>query len=147
MERVELNVPAPRGKPGNPAWHKGMRSANPTGRPKSIAEVVHLAREHTTEALLKLVHVMRTSKHEATVIAAANSILDRAYGKPPVAVAVAELPRGDGHIDASMSPLEAAAQWAAMIGANGARPRSPRLLEHEPQDDLERRIKAVMSNS
>jgi len=51
-------------------WRKGMPSPNPSGRPKSVAEVARLAREHTTEAILKLVQIMRATDNEMTAIAA-----------------------------------------------------------------------------
>lgn len=54
---------------------------NPSGRPKAERDVVELARAHSTEAVQTLVRVMREGK-PAEASAAANSILDRAFGKP-----------------------------------------------------------------
>ena len=43
-----------------------------------------LARAHTDEALLTLVDVARNGRTDAARVSAANSLLDRAYGKPVV---------------------------------------------------------------
>lgn len=64
--------PFPRGKSGNPG-----------GRPKVIAHVRDLAREHTAVAIATLVSVMKNAKSPlAARVAAANAILDRGYGRP-----------------------------------------------------------------
>ena len=63
-------------------FEKG-KSGNPGGRPKVVGEVQALARELTTEAVETLRDIMRDKKapHAARGLAA-NSILDRAYGRP-----------------------------------------------------------------
>ena len=67
------------GKP----FKKGQ-SGNPGGRPKVVAEVKELAREHTGEAIETLVSIMTNPKSApAARVSAANSLLDRGYGKPP----------------------------------------------------------------
>ena len=67
------------GKP----FQKGQ-SGNPGGRPKVVAEVKELAREHTAEAIRTLVSIMTNSKSPpAARVSAANALLDRGYGKPP----------------------------------------------------------------
>lgn len=71
----------PEGKGG---FTKG-KSGNPTGRPKNDPEVKELARENSTEAIERLVFWMRTDEPRASV-AAANAILDRAWGKPAQAL-------------------------------------------------------------
>jgi hypothetical protein len=66
----------------NPQWVKGC-SGNPGGRPKAIKEVVELARKETPEAIKTLRAIMvKKDAPEAARIAAANSLLDRAWGKP-----------------------------------------------------------------
>jgi len=65
--------------------------ANPGGRPKAANDVRDLARQHTAEAIERLLWVMRGSDERASV-SAANAILDRAWGKPSQALAVS----GDG---------------------------------------------------
>ena len=63
-------------------FEKG-KSGNPGGRPKVVGEVQALARELTTEAVETLRDIMRDKKapHAARGFAA-NSILDRCYGRP-----------------------------------------------------------------
>ena len=69
-------------KIGKP-FQKGQ-SGNPGGRPKVVAEVKELAREHTAEAIETLVSIMTNTKSApAAQVSAANSLLDRGYGKPP----------------------------------------------------------------
>jgi hypothetical protein len=67
------------GKP----FKKGQ-SGNPGGRPKAVAEVQELARQHTTDAVETLVSIMTNPKSApAARVSAANALLDRGYGKPP----------------------------------------------------------------
>lgn len=66
----------------------GKRSG--AGRPKGAkdkltreagATLSELAREHTDTALLALVQIARSSESDAARVSAANSLLDRGYGK------------------------------------------------------------------
>jgi hypothetical protein len=57
------------------------RSGNPGGRTKAEFDVIRSAREHTQEAIDTLVLVMRNGK-PAEAAMAANSLLDRAWGRP-----------------------------------------------------------------
>lgn len=66
------------------AFQKGQ-SGNPGGRPKECAEVKALAREHGPEAIAKLVELMRGGDARVAK-AAADSLLDRGFGKPAQAV-------------------------------------------------------------
>ena len=62
---------------------KKGKSGNPGGRPKVVGEVQALARELTTEAVETLRDIMRDKKAPHTARGyAANSILDRGYGRP-----------------------------------------------------------------
>ena len=64
----------------NGCFKKGV-SGNPGGRPKEAPEVKELARQHSEEAIERLVLWMRSKEAKASV-AACNAILDRAWGKP-----------------------------------------------------------------
>lgn len=70
-------------------WIKGQ-SGNTSGRPKkrlpdgrTIAEA---AMEHAELALLTLVQICQTAESEAARATAANSLLDRGFGKPTQAI-------------------------------------------------------------
>jgi hypothetical protein len=60
-------------------------SGNPSGRPKIIASVREIAREHAPAAFARLAELVQ-SKSEAIALAATRELLDRAYGKPVVAI-------------------------------------------------------------
>lgn len=80
------------------AFQKGQ-SGNPGGRPKECAEVKALAREYGPEAIEKLVELLR-GEDARVAKAAADSLLDRAYGKPTQAVDMT------AQIDATISAIE-----------------------------------------
>ena len=62
---------------------KKGQSGNPGGRPKAIAEVRDLARAQTEESLKALVTIRDSAKAApAARVAAANSLLDRGWGRP-----------------------------------------------------------------
>lgn len=61
------------------------------GRPKGATnkitrEIRSLAQEHCEEALAKIVHLMRSAEREETQLAAAKELIDRGYGKSPIAI-------------------------------------------------------------
>ena len=63
-------------------FQKGV-SGNPGGRPKVLGDVQELARQQSPEAINTLVTIMQNEKApHAARVAAANSLLDRGYGKP-----------------------------------------------------------------
>ena len=65
-------------------FQKGQ-SGNPGGRPKELGDIKELARQYTAEAIERLVDWMRSDEPKASV-AAANTLLDRGWGKAPQAV-------------------------------------------------------------
>jgi hypothetical protein len=67
-----------RGRP----FQKGI-SGNPGGRPKVLGDVQELARKRSPDAINTLAAIMDDQKAPpAARVAAANSLLDRGYGKP-----------------------------------------------------------------
>ena len=65
----------------NGRWAPG-RSGNPGGRPGGVAQVRELARRYTGKAVERLVKEMNDGDTSHARIAAANSVLDRGWGKP-----------------------------------------------------------------
>ena len=62
---------------------KKGQSGNPGGRPKILADVREAARAHSVTAINALVEIIENKKAPpAARVAAANSILDRGFGKP-----------------------------------------------------------------
>jgi hypothetical protein len=61
------------------------KSGNPGGRSKAQIDVRNAARKYTAEAIDTLVLVMRNGK-PAEAAMAANSLLDRGWGKPTLPV-------------------------------------------------------------
>src|SRR5450631_3407093 len=57
-------------------------SGNPSGRPKVVAHIQELARQHAPQALAALVEIATSGVSESARVAAACALLDRGYGKP-----------------------------------------------------------------
>jgi hypothetical protein len=75
---VSANLPVPR--PETDSVSAGQ-SGNPGGRSKAQVDVINAARQHTQEAIDTLVLVMRNGKPGEAAMAA-NSLLDRGWGRP-----------------------------------------------------------------
>ena len=89
-------------EPGRGRFQKG-RSGNPGGRPKEVAEVRDLARQHTPAALAALRDIMSDEKAPPSArVAASEALLNRAWGRPTQAIA--------GDEDAG--PVEMVVRWA-----------------------------------
>jgi hypothetical protein len=59
------------------------QSGNPGGRPKALVEVLEAARAHTPAALATLARIAGdATAPPAAQVAAANALLDRAWGRP-----------------------------------------------------------------
>jgi hypothetical protein len=68
---------------GNGKRFEPGKSGNPGGRPRVLAEVRDLARQHATTAIQTLADIASNVKAPpAARVAAATAILDRGYGKP-----------------------------------------------------------------
>jgi hypothetical protein len=62
---------------------KPGQSGNPGGRPRVIAEIQSLARQHTADAIETLATIMKDGRASAPArVSAAMALLDRGYGKP-----------------------------------------------------------------
>jgi hypothetical protein len=83
---MDQPAPANHGRGIGAPVQKG-KSGNPSGRPKIVTQIKELARAHGGEAFKKILELMR-SDDERVAFAAAQEILNRAYGKPTQAVDV-----------------------------------------------------------
>jgi hypothetical protein len=69
---------------GDGRFAKG-KSGNPGGRPKENEELRLLAQQYTERSIARLAYWMESENPKASV-AAANALLDRAWGKPAQAI-------------------------------------------------------------
>jgi hypothetical protein len=107
------------GKP----FQKGQ-NGNPGGRPKVVAEVRELARAHTGEAVQTLVSIVTNPKSApAARVSAANSLLDRGYGKPPQHITGED---GPSYVVRLPAVCETADEWIAQCGSPTCVRRSTR---------------------
>ena len=65
---------------GKQLWKPGQ-SGNPKGRPRSPYDLPAMCREHTPEAVAKLVEIMRSDDH-GKALNAIQQLLDRGWGRP-----------------------------------------------------------------
>lgn len=92
------------------AFVKGQ-SGNPNGRPKLLTKdgrsLSEIAKEHTEKAIETLVSVMDEGESDAARVSAANSLLDRAWGRPKQEMDV------DLHVNDLAAIIEARRQQVA----------------------------------
>ena len=97
-------------------WQKGV-SANPKGRTPIIGEIRELARKQSKTAIRALVRIVKDEKSPpAAVVAAANSLLDRAFGKPEQSHQIA----GDGMILQIITGIQRAPDEPLVLEAEAA---------------------------
>lgn len=79
----ELTVPASTSasrRPGRNLWKPGQ-SGNPSGRPRHPDDLPAICREHTREAIDRLVQIMR-AEDDGRALAAIDQLLNRGWGRP-----------------------------------------------------------------
>jgi len=74
-------------KPRGPGkrFEKG-KSGNPGGRPKEVGHVKELAKQHTELAIKTLAEICEHGDKSAARVAAAEALLNHAWGRPEQAV-------------------------------------------------------------
>ena len=93
------------------AWKPGQ-SGNPAGRPPTA--LLEAARNLTQEALDRIIELMRQDDDRALALNAATELLNRGWGKPAQALALAaEITTNVGGIDRPPVINETAADWLA----------------------------------
>jgi len=91
---------------------KKGQSGNPGGRPKEIAEVKELAREHMPAAIEALVSIMNNPKaSDAPRGSAAAALLDRGYGKPQQHITGDPIP----YVARVPAPYATSEEWATAV--------------------------------
>ena len=90
---------------------KPGQSGNPGGRPKGYAEITGAARAHGEASIKVLAEALKHKDHRIRIVAA-QSLLDRGYGKPAQSIAVVKSPLDD------VDPATLAA-LAEALGING----------------------------
>jgi hypothetical protein len=112
-------------------FQKGQ-SGNPGGRPKAVAEVQELARQHTIDAVETLVSIMTNPKSApAARVSAANALLDRGYGKPPQHQHITG-EGGPAYVARLPEPCKTAEEWVASLGNRCAQAMVRGLNEVKP---------------
>lgn len=102
----------PAGSPPTAGSWKPGQSGNPAGRPPTA--LLEAARNLTQEALDRIIELMRQDDDRALALNAATELLNRGWGKPAQALAIAaEITTHVGGIDRPPVITETAAEWLA----------------------------------
>ena len=99
----------------NGRWLLGAPSPNAGGRPRVVAEIRDLARQHGPAAVRRLVQLMR-SDDEQVAVAACRVLLDRGYGRPEQALTLAPVLTVSVGSAPVTSADEAARIYATIVG-------------------------------
>ncbi len=128
-------APRKRRPPPGRKWRKG-ESGNPRGGSKVLEEVRSLARQFGPEALECIVKLMRSSKSPRVRLAAAQEILNRGFGRPPLEVSgPGGSPLAIGLVTGVpiTNAIEAAAAYQALLGGR-VDPNSIVFASQRPQE-------------
>ncbi len=93
---------------------------------KSTAEIKALAQQHADKAVARLVYLMEHGSNEAIQASAANSLLDRGYGK---AVQQSQTLGAEGIVQEEISNLELA-RWVAHLLTKGVKTDEEKTVTH-----------------
>ena len=121
------------------------QSGNPGGRPK-VAEVREQARKHTKAAIDKLAALMKEGQSEQAQIMAANSLLDRGWGRPTQPIA------GDDEapplkIDARTTLSDAIARIVAAAAKDGSDSEPHRRSKLRPSFTIGDAMRGLINSS
>jgi hypothetical protein len=89
------------------------KSGNPGGRPKVIADLRNLARQHTPAAIKELARLALRARSEGVRVSAIRELFDRGYGKATSPPVLFELPRLASASEASKAMAAITAAVAA----------------------------------
>ena len=126
-------------------------SGNPGGRPRAVRAVRDLARQYTETAVTTLVEICTKGKMEAARVSAAAEILNRGWGRAPLAIVgdpdaplAIELTSADRRATAARLVAEAFAEIAARAPPPPELPApAPPMIEAIPAPAAEGNGKAV----
>lgn len=125
----ELVPASKRANAAAPLWKPGQ-SGNPKGRPRSEHDLPALCRQHTKEAIERLVQIMR-AEDDGRALMAVQQLLDRGWGKPITPI-VDETPTESLsllHLIAARRVAEAL-EHMAQTANNSAVPDSPQVIDY-----------------